>query len=81
MDKDGAVSFGIGMLTGLVIGGALALLYAPQSGRDTRHAIKEKAVEVEKMVKDKSHEISDMVKEELTDINHKRHAAMQALKD
>ena len=80
MDKDGAVSFGIGMLTGLVIGGTLALLYAPQSGKETRAAIKEKAAEVEKAVKDKRQEIADIVKEEMAEISHKGRAAIQAIK-
>ena len=80
MDKDGSVSFGIGMLTGLVIGGALALLYAPQSGKETREAIKEKAVEMEKAMSDKRKEIADIVKEEMADISHKGRAAVQAIK-
>lgn len=29
-------SFGIGALAGAVVGGAIALLYAPKSGRETR---------------------------------------------
>ena len=43
MNKDHAVGFGIGLLSGVVIGGIIALLFAPQSGKDTRQMIKNKA--------------------------------------
>jgi gas vesicle protein len=33
MNKDHAVGFGIGLLSGVVIGGVIALLFAPQSGK------------------------------------------------
>jgi hypothetical protein len=42
MNKDSAVGFGIGLLSGVVIGGVIALLFAPQSGKETRQMIKEK---------------------------------------
>jgi len=43
MNKDHAVGFGIGLLSGVVIGGIIALLFAPQSGKETRQMIKNKA--------------------------------------
>ena len=54
MNKDQVVSFGIGLLAGAVIGGVIALLYAPQSGKETRQQIKEKATEVAGAVKEKA---------------------------
>ena len=41
MNKDNAIGFGIGLLAGVVIGGAIALLYAPKSGKETRQLIKD----------------------------------------
>ena len=38
--------FGAGLLTGAVIGGVIALLYAPQPGKKTRQQIKDKATEI-----------------------------------
>lgn len=43
MNKDGLVGFGIGLAAGAVVGGVLALLFAPQSGKKTRELIRDKA--------------------------------------
>ena len=43
-----AGSFIAGLLTGAVIGGAVALLYAPKSGKETREQIKQKLEDLEK---------------------------------
>lgn len=45
----GAIAFGVGV----IVGGILALLYAPASGEETRGAIKSKAVEVARDVRGK----------------------------
>jgi gas vesicle protein len=41
-------SFFTGLLTGAVIGGIIALLYAPKSGKETREQIKNKFEELER---------------------------------
>jgi gas vesicle protein len=41
-------SFLAGLLAGAVIGGALALLYAPASGRETREHLRKKLEDLEK---------------------------------
>lgn len=41
-------SFLTGLLTGAAIGGIIALLYAPKSGKETREQIKKKFEELEK---------------------------------
>ncbi len=43
MNRDSVNGFGIGLLVGAAVGASLALLFAPQSGRETRQMIKEKA--------------------------------------
>jgi gas vesicle protein len=70
MNKDQVVSFGIGLLAGAVIGGVIALLYAPQSGKETRQQIKEKATEVAGAVKEKASEVVDAVKEKASGAVH-----------
>lgn len=45
MNRDSSNGFFTGLLIGAVIGGAVALLYAPQSGTETRRMVKEKALE------------------------------------
>lgn len=63
MNKDQVVGFGIGLLAGAVIGGVIALIYAPQSGEETRQQIKEKTSEVTGAIKAKASDIVDAVKE------------------
>lgn len=50
MDKEKLASFGIGIGTGLLIGGILGILYAPKSGKETRAIIKEKAAKVKNKI-------------------------------
>ena len=51
MNKDNAIGFGIGLLAGAVIGGVIALLFAPKTGKETRQLIKDKATEVVDTIK------------------------------
>jgi gas vesicle protein len=60
--------FGIGLAVGLVVGGVIALLVAPQEGKKTRELIKTKAEEAKKKVdmavatiKDKLPKVKTMV--------------------
>jgi gas vesicle protein len=46
MNKDHCIGFGVGLLAGVVIGGVIALLYAPRSGKETRQLIKDKVTRV-----------------------------------
>jgi gas vesicle protein len=45
MNRDSSAGFFTGLIVGALIGGAMALLYAPQSGPETRRMVKEKALE------------------------------------
>ena len=80
MNKDHAIGFGIGLLTGAVIGGVLALLYAPKSGKETRQFIKDKAIDVVDAAKEKTSDIIDSVKEVASEASRKGQAAVHALK-
>jgi gas vesicle protein len=70
MNKDNAIGFGIGLLTGAIIGGVIALLYAPKTGKETRQLIKDKATEVVDTVKEKTSGVIDAVKEKTTGAVH-----------
>ena len=61
MNKDHAVGFGIGLLSGVVIGGIIALLFAPQSGKETRQMIKNKATGMVDAIKGKAEEANEVV--------------------
>jgi gas vesicle protein len=54
MESENLKAFGIGLLTGAIIGGAIALLYAPKTGKETRQLIKDKVTEVVDTVKEKT---------------------------
>lgn len=63
-------SFITGLLTGAAIGGAIALLYAPKSGNETREQIKQKLEDLEKefeTLRGKAAHKSDHIKKDLAD--------------
>ena len=87
MNKDNVIGFGLGLLAGAVIGGAIALLYAPQSGKETRAMLKSKAMEtcertlgVAEQVQDFAADTADTVKEAASEASRKGQAAIRALK-
>ena len=80
MNKDNAIGFGIGLLTGAVIGGVIALLYAPKSGKETRQMIKDKATAVVDAVKEKTGEVIDTVTESASEASRKGQAVVRAIK-
>jgi gas vesicle protein len=51
MNKDHAACLGIGLLAGAVIGGVIALLFAPMTGKETRQLIKDKATKIVDTIK------------------------------
>ncbi len=62
-------SFLGGLLTGALLGGVIALLYAPKSGQETRDDLKKKLDEYGKEVenlKNKAKEKGKQVKEDIT---------------
>ena len=63
MNKDHVIGFGVGLLAGAIIGGVVALLYAPKTGKETRQIIKDKAIEVLDAVKEKATDVIDSVKD------------------
>jgi len=81
MNKDNAVGFGIGLLSGVVIGGVIALLFAPQSGKETRRMIKDKVTGIVDAVKEKTEEVVDNAKETASEVNRKGQAVGHALKN
>ena len=62
MNKDHAIGFGIGLLSGAVIGGVIALLFAPKTGKETRQMIKDKTTEVVDAVKGKASGVVEAIK-------------------
>jgi gas vesicle protein len=63
-------SFVTGLLAGVALGGVIALLFAPKSGKETREHLKQKLEDLEKefeTLKSKAAQKSDSVRKDLTD--------------
>ena len=69
MSNDFEKGLCIGLVSGAVIGGVIALLYAAKTGKETRQIIKDKTIEA-----------VDAVKEKASEASRKGQAAIQALK-
>jgi gas vesicle protein len=67
-------SFLTGMLVGVVVGGAVALLYSPQSGKENREFVKKKVVQAKDFAVDKF----DDLKEGALELKSKTHKAVKA---
>ena len=67
MDNKGAGNFFTGMLIGTVIGLAVGLLFAPQSGQETREMLRQKAA----VAKEKAAEVKEKVRKTSSDIKDK----------
>lgn len=79
MNKNIAIGCGIGLLTGVIVGGVVALLFAPESGKETRKLIGDKTNEVVKLVESKASGVIDNVKETASEISRKGQAAANAI--
>jgi gas vesicle protein len=51
-NSNSGARFGIGLILGLAVGAALGFLFAPQTGKETRELVKDKAADVSETVKD-----------------------------
>ncbi len=80
MNKDNAIGLVIGLLAGRAAGGIIALLYAPRSGKESRHLISEKATEVVDIIKEKTEDAVDTVQEAAYEAKRKGNAAVHAIK-
>ena len=81
MNKDNVIGLSIGVLAGAVVGAAVALLFAPQSGKETRKMIKDKTIDVVDTVKEKAGGVVEVFKDGASEINRKGHAAINAIKN
>lgn len=69
-EKGNTGSFFTGLLIGAVIGVAVGILFAPQSGKETRAVLKDKAVKA----KEKAGELVQKVKQISSDLKTKYQA-------
>jgi gas vesicle protein len=81
MNKDNVSFLGIGLLIGAVIGGVIALLYAPKSGKKTRQIIENKATKVVDTVKKETSGVMNSVKDAVSEAERKGQAVVNAVKD
>ena len=62
MNRESTSGFFAGLMMGAVVGAAIAILYAPQPGTETRRMVKEKALEV----KEKAAKAASKIKESVS---------------
>jgi gas vesicle protein len=62
-DNHSARPFAVGFLIGGLLGAGLALLFAPQSGTDTRRLIKRRARRIAAGAKDKYEDVKDRIRD------------------
>ncbi len=67
-------SFLTGLAIGVVVGGAVALLYSPKSGKENREFIKKKALEAKDFAVDKFEDVRD----EAVELRDKAEKAVKA---
>jgi gas vesicle protein len=59
-------SFGLGLLMGVIIGGVIALLYAPKSGKETRAFIRERLAGASETLGDKVSSVRHTIGEKIS---------------
>ncbi len=64
MDKGKGMDFFLGFLTGTLVGAAIAIILAPQSGEETREYLKDQAI----LVKDKASEVAAGMRDKASEI-------------
>ena len=69
--------FGLGLITGVIAGGVIALLYAPKAGKVTRQLFKDAATDVADTVKEASNGVVATVRRAATGASRKRPAALK----
>ncbi len=57
--ETGVGGFFLGVLTGVAVAGALTLLYAPKSGKDTREMLKNEYYETQRMLQNWSNDVRE----------------------
>ncbi len=62
-DNGSARGFAAGLVLGALIGAGMALLFAPQSGEDTRRLIRKKAKRLARDAGDRYDDLKDRVRE------------------
>ena len=66
--SEGNKDFALGLLIGGLIGAAVALLYAPMAGVDTRRRIGERAGELAEDARGKAGEVAGAARERATEV-------------
>ena len=61
-DEGGGRPFAAGLLIGALVGAGIALLFAPQSGEDTRRIIRKKARRIANQAQDRYEDVKDRIK-------------------
>jgi gas vesicle protein len=79
-DKSSFGVFLVGFLSGAALGAGLALLFAPQSGKETREKIKDVASDVKDKISDLVDDTKDFISEQKRALKDAVEAGKEAIK-
>lgn len=79
-DNSGGGGFLLGLVIGGALGAALALLYAPQRGEDTRGFVAQKSTEYASAAKAKTSEMADTLRQNAASLGDKAGDVVDTLK-
>jgi gas vesicle protein len=68
VDTKDVSSFFTGFFVGALVGGAAALLFAPQSGEETRAQIRDKGIELKEKAEETYGEVIDQIEDSTTEL-------------
>ena len=82
MDEDygGVGAFFSGFIMGALVGGAVALLLAPQSGEETRLVIKDKSIEIKDKTSEKAGEYAQKTKDSAASLQQRGQVVIEEQK-
>jgi gas vesicle protein len=82
-DRNGQtfLSFLIGFIMGGLIGAAVALLYAPQSGEETRAAIRDKSIELKDQASEQAAQLRDQAQVRIADLQSQAQQQLTTLQE
>ena len=78
-DDNGIGMLALGVLIGAVIGAVFALLFAPQSGEETRAMIKDKSIELRDKAQETTEQARARTDEVVTQMKEQGKSAMKAV--
>ena len=79
-DRNGIGMLAVGFIVGALTGAVLALLFAPQSGEDTRTMIKDKSIELRDKAQETAEQARTRTNEVVSQLKEQGQTAMKSVR-